>query len=247
MNRCFGRLPADPVALAAAPRHTFGAVRPLPVLDRSLTDFVPGLYGNQEYPDCTFVALTNYARGVAFLNGYDLALDPAKPLAAYGAFLGNPVDLADTDGANVVDVLTWQATNGFDVGQQTPLVGNWGTTDQTSMTAIAQALCRLGPVYLGVTLLDRDVAAPVGAIWDVQAGRDDGAVAGGHAVIAWAYSGLSDTDIVQIGTWGYWQPVTWAWLRARLDEAHCLVYRQLERADGSFYDGLTADGLVADL
>ncbi len=85
------------------------------------------------------------------------------------------------------------------------------------------------------------------AVWDVQAGRDDGAVAGGHALIAWDYTSLSDDGLVRLGTWGVWQPATWAWVAARLEEAHAIVWRQLARADGGFYAGLTADGLVAEV
>jgi hypothetical protein len=85
------------------------------------------------------------------------------------------------------------------------------------------------------------------ALWDVQDGRDDGDVVGGHAVIAWDYSGLGGGDTVRLGTWGVWHQASWAWVATRLDEAYSLVWRQLERADGTFYSGVTADGLVAEI
>jgi hypothetical protein len=95
-------------------------------------------------------------------------------------------------------------------------------------------------------LRERDMETFGSGIWDVRGGRDDGPVVGGHCVVGWDYTGLGDDDTVRIGTWGDWQPASWAWVAARLDEAHGLVYRQLARADG-FYTGVTADGLVADL
>ncbi len=239
-----GRIRHDPIALARAPSHRFGAVPPPVALDRSATVFEPGLYCNDTLPDCTAVALANAARGVAALNGFDLVLDQARVPAFYADCIGNPADLAATDGAVMLDVLARQATHGFDIGPQA-LYGLHATIDARSRSALACGMARLGVGYWGVTLRDRDMErAPV---WDVRAGRDDGGVVGGHAVIAWDYSGLADGDTLRIGTWGAWQPATWAWVAARLDEAYGIVWRQLERADGTFYGGVTADGLVAEI
>jgi len=203
---------------------------------------MPALYQNDTLPDCTAVSLANAARGVAALNGYQLAVDPACVPSFYAGCVGNPTDLAATDGAVMLDVLQIQASQGFDIGTQR-LAGLSGTLDVASRSALALGIARLGTGYWGVTLRERDMQR--GPVWDVQAGRDDGDVVGGHAVIAWDYTGLADSDTVRIGTWGGWQPATWAWVAARLDEAHGIVWRQLARADGTFYDGLTADELAA--
>jgi hypothetical protein len=244
-NLRLGCLPHDPVALASAPRHRFGAILPPAVLDRSGIDFTPGLFNNDTYGDCTAVGLANAARGIAALNGYDLVVDPDTPLAFYSDCIGNPPNLIATDGAVILDVLAYQSTHGFNIGPQM-LVGQSGTVALTR-TDLALAMARIGPAYLGVTLRDRDMQAVGSRPWDVEAGRDDGAVVGGHCIIGWDYTGLGDAGTVRIGTWGMWQTATWAWLAARLEEAHGLVWRQLARADGTFYDGLTADGLVAEL
>jgi hypothetical protein len=206
--------------------------------------FEPGLYRNDALPDCTAVALANAARGVAALNGFDLVLDQALVPAFYGACVGDPPDLAATDGAVMLHVLEVQAGLGFDIGPQV-LNGLYGTIDGHSRSALASGMARLGVGYWGVTLRERDMERA--AVWDVQSGRDDGDVVGGHAVIAWDYSGLGDDDAVRIGTWGDWQTATWGWVAARLDEAYGLVWRQLERADGTFYSGVSADGLVAEI
>lgn len=206
--------------------------------------FEPGLYGNDVLPDCTAVSLVNAARGIAALNGYDLVVAPASVPAFYGACIGNPPDLVATDGAVMLDVLAHQATQGFAIGPQT-LYGLYATLDSQSRSALAHGMARLGVGYWGVTLRERDLERT--PLWDVQPGRDDGGIVGGHAVIAWDYTGLADAATVRLGTWGAWQPATWAWVAARLDEAYGIVWRQLERADGTFYDGLTADGLVAEI
>jgi hypothetical protein len=239
-----GRIRHDPVAVARVSSHRFGGRPPPPVLDRSATAFEPGLYQNDILPDCTAVALANAARGVAALNGYDLVLEPARVPAFYGACIGNPPNLAATGGAVMLDVLARQAAQGFDIGPQT-LYGLYATIHTRSRSALASGMARLGAGYWGVTLRERDMERT--ALWDVRAGRDDGDIAGGHAVVAWDYRGLADGDTLRIATWGAWQAATWAWVAARIDEAYGIVWRQLERADGTFYSGVTADGLVAEI
>jgi hypothetical protein len=239
-----GRIRHDPMALARAPSHRFATVSPPLRLDRHAIAFAPELYANDVLPDCTAASLANAARGVAALNGYDLVVDPSCVPAFYSVCIGNPVNLAATDGAVMLDVLARQAAQGFDIGPQT-LHGLHGTIDSQGRSALAHGMARLGVGYWGVILRERDMERA--ALWDIRDDRDDGDIVGGHAVIAWDYSGLADDATVRLGTWGSWQPATWAWVSARLEEAYCIVWRQLERADGTFYDGLTADGLVAEV
>lgn len=241
-----GRLPHDPVAVASAPQHRFGAVRPPRVLDRANVAVAPEMYDNDNYTDCTAVALANSARAVAALNGFGLVVDPAMPLVFFAKCIGNPPDLLAAQGAVMLDVLTFQQAHGFDIGPQT-LAGLFGTVALTR-SALALSMARLGPSYWGVTLLDRDMqtfdsAGP----WDVQDGRDDGSVEGGHAIFGFDYTGLGDDDTVRVGSWGVWKPATWAWIEARIEEAYGVVWRQLMRADGTFYSGLSVDGLVSEL
>jgi hypothetical protein len=204
---------------------------------------MPGLYGNDIYPDCTAVALANAARAVAVLNGADLVVEPQKVSAFYAQCVGNPPDLAATSGAVALEVLEMQTDTGFDIGPQA-LVGQHGTI-ALSRNALALAIDTLGVGYWGVTLRERDME--IGPVWDVSPGRDDGAVVGGHMVIGWDYLGLADGATVRIGTWGKWQPATWGWIAARLQEAHGVVWRQLARPDGSFCGAASADVLMARL
>ena len=82
-------------------------------------------------------------------------------------------------------------------------------------------------------------------VWD--AGLDDGAIVGGHCIVAWDYAGLADDATVRVATWGQWQPATWRWLAARLDEAYALLWgRELARADGVDL-GVSDDVLDAEL
>lgn len=243
-----GRLPADPAALARAPSlaaHRFAALAPPAAIDRGAVPFAPGLYENDTLPDCTAAGLANAAGMVAALNGFSLAIDPARVPAFYAGCVGcAPTDaaMAATDGAVMLDVLTRQAVEGFDVGPQL-LAGLFGTLP-LRRTAMANAIATLGHLYLGLTLRERDMELP--AVWEVVAGVDDGAIVGGHCVVLWDYAGLADADTVRVATWGGWQPATWAWLAARTDEAHALFWRQLGAAAGQDI-GVDAGMLAADL
>ena len=238
-----GRLPHDPVRVADLSAHRLGAIEPPKTLDRTREDFLPGLYGNDILPDCTAVAIANAARGVAHLNGYDLVIDPDKVPALYGACIGNPPDLAITTGARLLDVIDYQGARGYDVGPQI-LVAHAGRIN-LARYSMASALAALGPIILGVTLYDRDMDAS--GVWKSAEGKPKGDPVGGHAVIGWCYEGLSQEDLVYLGTWGRWQPVTWRWLADQADEAYGLVWRQLAKADGTFYAGVSADGLLGEL
>jgi hypothetical protein len=241
-----GRLPHDPIAVAAAPQHLFGAVRPPARLDRSGIDFTPELYGNDIYPDCSAVSLANCARAVAALNGYQLVVDTTKVPIFYADSIGidpSPALIEASEGAVLLDVLKYQQAKSFNVGPQ-KLVGRFGTVDSTSRTALAVTMDRLGAAYLGITLHDNDMQT-VGQTWSLA--PPAGPVDGGHCIFCWDFSGLGDTDTVRVGTWGAWQRCTWEWLEDRLDEAYGITWRQLARADGTFYSGLNADGLMAEL
>ena len=245
----FGRLPADPVKVAAVPSlmaHPFAASPPPPVVDRSHIDLEPGLYRNDAMPDCTAAGLANSIRQVASLNGWEPVIREDRVLEFYAACAGvspTPAAIAASHGAQLVDVLARQARTGFDGGGQTPFVGLYGRLSN-ERSALARAVAGLGHAYVGVTLHERDLE--MAAIWDVQDGRDDGAVANGHALTLWDYTGLADGGLVSLGTWGAWQPATWGWIEARLDESYALVWRQLAHSDGTNM-GVDADVLAADL
>lgn len=242
--RRLGRKPANLAAVSRAPRHVFGAIPAPKKLDRANTKFAPELYRNDTLSNCVPVAIANAARGVAALNGYDLVVDPATVPQFYSTFLGNPPDLEAADGCVMLDVMNYQAEHGYFIGPQS-LVGLHGTLSPMDRNGLALGMSRFGPTVLGVTLRERDMELL--PVWDVQDGRNDGDIVGGHAVISWDYTGTHDQDTLRIGTWGEWQPATWEWLADRLVEAYALVWRQLERADGLFYAGIKPDDLASEL
>lgn len=224
-----GRLQHDPARLALAPRLV-AASPPPPVLDRSAVDFSPMLYQNNVLPNCSAVGLANSARAAAALAGFDLVVDPDSVPAYYAACIGRPgaseAELEATEGAVLMDVLDYMQANGFEVGQQVPLVANYDTVSADSRSAIASAMTRPGAGYWGVDLYERDMELL--PVWDDD-GRDPGALVGGHCLLAFDYAGLNDQDTIRLGTWGAWQPATWRWAMSRLREAHGVTWPQIQR------------------
>jgi hypothetical protein len=90
-------------------------------------------------------------------------------------------------------------------------------------------MCRLGGAYLGIVLHDRDMQT-VGQTWDI--GLRGSSPVGGHCVVGWDYTGLGDADTVRLMTWGAWQPATWRWLEARVEEAWGLAWGYPTMPDG---------------
>jgi hypothetical protein len=212
--------------LLAAPIHTFGASIAPAVLDRSTISFTPGLYNNDTLTDCTVVSIANMIGARAALNGYQAYIDPEKVIEFFAAAAGHPADLTTVEGLNYLDVINRQASLGFDTGHDR-LFGIPGTIG-LSRNDIALAMVRFGSVGLGVQLRQRDETEFGNGLWDTS--TQDGSTIGGHAVIAWDYTGLKDTDLVRIGTWGKWQYATWRWIEARRDEVHGTRWPQLEAA-----------------
>ena len=240
----FGRLPHSPERLAAAPAlRRYGLAPPPPVVDRSTIDFTPDAYQNQVLPDCTAATLANTAQAASWaLTGVAEMIDPATVPAFYAASIGKPgattAELEATDGAAILDVLAWQSRNGFDCGQQAPLVASFGVIEATDRDGIAAAVAHLGHCYIGIRLYQRDMDTFGVGPWDDD-GSDPGPLVGLHATFIWSYVGLGDTDLVQVGTWGAWQPASWAWVSARTDEAHGLLWG--DRAPSIDYAALRGD------
>jgi hypothetical protein len=166
-------------------------------------------------------------------------------VALYSASTGYvPGDPSTDQGGVELDVLGYQASHGFDTGDQAPLVGAFATFDPRDRATFASTMALLGPVYLGVNLASADLDTSV--VWDTATPGDQTPGSwGGHCLLAWDYTGLGDTDTVRLATWGTLQPCTWRWLADRCEEAHVLIWRQLMKANALNFAGLDYDGLRA--
>jgi hypothetical protein len=240
----FGRLQHDPDTLARAPSLRLSAVEPPAVLDRSSVNVNLGLYQNDVYPDCTAAGAFNYVCCIAALNGYGLPIDNTKAPTFYAACIGcadTPEAIAATDGALMTDVIARLGSHGLDIGSQT-LVG-FGGTIPLRRIQLALSLAQVGAGYWGIDVYQNDMDN-VGKVWTTD--YSPGPVEGGHCVVGFDYAGLGNNDVVRIATWGAWQMATWAWVDARLQEAHGLAFRDLTPASGKYWSGVTYDTLLAE-
>jgi hypothetical protein len=253
MPLALGRLSHDAAALALAPQlghyaATWGA--PPPQLDRNNIAYAPKLYGNDTLPDCTAAGLANAADAQAALNGLGaVAIDEQHVVDFYADCVGCtvPAQLAATAGARELDVLSYQARKGFDVGLPAPLVADCATFDPRNRGLLANAMAHLGSGYLGVALAIADQATyGANGLWDTDTPAADGDPTPGswglHCLVCWSYSGLGDTDVVTLATWGALQRATWRWVASRIEEAHAVIFRDLVGADQPF-GGLAYDDL----
>lgn len=222
------------------------------VLDRSHINPAPLLLGNDQIGDCTSVGLANALRATAALGGFQIGVDDDSAIQFYAESTGYRPGCPETDQGGIeVEVLSFAAGVGYqlEAGAYYPL---WGTTDAQDRNALALIMASLGTVYLGVLLSQSDMnqieatngacvlEADNGAYGDTTPGS-----AGGHCLLGWSYSGLSDSDTVDLLTWGAIQKVTWGWLRSRIMEAHGLVWPQLKLANGLYPTGPDIDALKA--
>lgn len=234
-NFRLGRLPHSPAALAAAPGimdGRFAAASPPQTLDRSGIDYRPRLFKNDTLPDCSAAGLANAMLAVGALAGFEPVIYDSYVPPFYASVVGvqaTEAAMEATAGARLLDVLERQERDGFDVGQQVPLVAAWGRIP-ISRSAVAHTTAELGACYLGIDLYDRDML-PCDVLDD---DAEPGPLVGGHCVVVWDYIGLSDGDTARMATWGSLRPFTWRWLRPRIREAYGLWYRQLlPAAEGS--------------
>jgi hypothetical protein len=244
--RRLGRLPHDDAQLARAPQlaRYLEAMTAPAVIDRSDVPFTPHLDDNDQIGDCTAVALANCARAAAALRGdKQFAISTADVICFYEQSTGYVWGEPQTDrGGVIASVLAYQAAHGFPV-DHTKIKGAWGTFDPRDRNLMGVAIDVVGSVDLGVALADADKAM---TIWDTNSPASAGDPApgswGGHSLMIFAYTGLGDTDLVELGTWGEWQRATWRWIDSRVQEAHAIAWRRF----GAMLPGLDFDRLLAD-
>jgi len=225
-----GRLPHDPDRVAALPamsHKAMSAMAPPPTLDRSALHYQPAMDHNDVIGDCTAAGLANALDAWTATKGYTSRVDPDKVLRFYAATIGHPEytfdQLTQTDGAYMVDVLSYQARHGFDTCEGLiPHTADYARVDLGFRSYLALGMSHLGCCYVGVDLTDHDMTSDV---WDDD-GSDRSSVVGGHCIVLWDYAGLDDNSIVRIATWGTLKRATWRWLDRRLQEAYVLAWRQ---------------------
>ncbi|MFT9046168.1 hypothetical protein [Acetobacter orientalis] len=205
--------------------------------DRLIRDHIdpaPLMLGNDQLGNCTSVGIANHLRATAALGGYQIDICTGDAVRFYSESTGyNPAVPGSDQGGVEVDVLSVASRNGYalDTGwAYTPL---WGTTDPQDRNALALITAGMGAVYLGVQLTQADQSA---GLWDTSQPGEN-IPWGGHCLLLWDYTGLADDDTVTLLTWGMLQKATWRWLKARVTEAHGLIWLQLTLPSGLYPTG----------
>lgn len=228
--------------------HAIAAIQAPARLMRDHIVYAPQMDDNDTLSDCTAAGLANLARGEAALAGWQLTIPTADVLKFYSQSTGYvPGQPATDQGGVMVDVLTSQQRQGFDIGQLAPFVGLWGNLAVDDLNLVRVVMSRLGIAYVGIDLA---LADQTSGIWDIDSPASQGDPTpgswGGHCVCFWDYTGTADTDIVRIVTWGGLQSATWRWVRSRMVEVYGLYHPQFANAAGQNFAGIDEQKLAAD-
>lgn len=214
-------------------------------LDRSRINPSPRMLANDIAGDCTSAGIGNALRAISALGGYQTDVTDDNALMFYeesAGYRGTP----ETDiGAVETEVLSYALRHGYptESGTYYPL---WGSTD-TGRNSVALLMASLGVAYLGVQLSTSDMDNVARRGPDTVLTLDNGipGSAGGHCLLAWDYTGMSDTDTVTLLTWGMKIKCTWEWLDSRIMEAHGMVWPQLRMPQGLYPTGAMLDDIRA--
>lgn len=218
-------------------------------LIRDHIDPAPLMLGNDQLGNCTSVGIANHLRATAALGGYQIDICTGDAVRFYSESTGyNPAIPSSDQGGIEVDVLTVASRTGYTLDNGWVYTPLWGSVDPQDRNALALIVAGIGAAYLGVLLSQSDmnqIEATNGACVlkpDNHAyGDTTPGSAGGHCLLCWSYSGLSDDDTLEMLTWGTMQRATWGWLKSRIMEAHGLVWPQLTLANGLYPTGPDLD------
>jgi len=247
-----GRKPCDLIAnakTAQLSRQKLGLMLPSPVLDRSKLSFQPKMFYNDTLPCCTATNLANALLAIGAIVGYEVNIHDDLVPAFYANTINMPGatldQLAATDGAVELDVLTYQQNIGFGVGEQVPMVGRFGgcALDKTSIANTAE---HMGYAYLGVNLYEKDMDCFTNKTPLVIDGSDPGKLVGRHSLGLFDWQGLSGDSFVRLPTYGDFYQASWDWVMNRTEEAWGIFWREL-MTGSQLFQGVDPDTLVADL
>lgn len=162
-------------------------------------------------------------------------VDIEKMYQSFGYVPGN---VSSDNGAAETDVCEYLKTTGL-IGHK---IDDYANLNPTDLDGLRWAVELFGSCRLGINLPNSAIDQfNNGQPWDVVA--DDGGIAGGHDVLLVWY----DDDNFGVVTWGKEWPVSAAFLRKYLEEAHPELAFDWIAANGNAPSGFNLSTLVSDL
>lgn len=199
-----------------------------------------GSMGNDVLGDCTCADTAHALMLRTNAVGSMIVPTVDQVVALYSAVSGYVPGYPNTDrGAVEADVCAYMVSMGF-LGHKADAFAN---LDPTNLDGLRWAVelfgtCRLGLDMPAYAMDQFDAGKP----WDVDPSGDQ-TDEGGHDVPVVRY----DDDMFWVVSWGRLQPVTAAFLRARLQEAHAELYFDWIAGNGRSPGGLDLSTLASDL
>ena len=196
---------------------------PLPPAPRALdhTKCVAGfgMYGNDQYGDCTVAGAVNLRAADAHVLAESETWPSAQQVIdAYLAYTHG----ADA-GAIEADLLEYWRTNGI-LGSR--IVGH-APLHVSLHAELKSAMALFGGVYTGIKVPDNAIAQfEAGETWHLTGAAADDEYVGGHCVPLLGYTSLGPLCV----TWGAVQHMTWAWWDHVADEAHAVITHEFVAA-----------------
>jgi len=185
-----------------------------------------GMMLNDVHSNCTIAAAAHAVQVWSANTGREATVTDPIVLSYYEKWDGyNPSNPATDAGGVEIKVFKDWRKNSFH-GHKLIAFAN---TDYGKMEEIRHAISLFGGVYVGLNL---PMTAKTQAIWDVVPDGGDDAKPGswgGHAVFVPKYDAHSLTCI----TWGALKPMTLAFWKTYVDEAHVLLSHDWLETKGS--------------
>jgi hypothetical protein len=198
-----------------------------------------GMMLNDVHSDCTIAAAAHAVQVWTAHTGNEVTLPDSLVLSYFEKWDGyNPSDPKTDAGGIELDVLNAWQKSAFDKHK---LIA-YADVPSANVEEIRQAITLFGGVYIGVALPN---TARKQAIWDVVPNGGDDAKPGswgGHAVFVPKYDAHSFTCV----TWGALKPMTVAFWKEYVDEAHALLSHDWLETKGS-PSGFDLESLKTDL
>jgi hypothetical protein len=191
------------------------------------------MFANDKYGDCTIAAMAHMEQLFARLMGKTFSFKESTVVDTY--FKLSPKD----QGCNMLDVLNFWRKFGLSRHKAFAFM----SIDPKDTDHLKLALQLFGGVYVGFNL-PLSAQDQVGKIWDVTSttlrGKAKPGSWGGHAVNIVGF----DKDGVTIITWGKKQKVSWAFVRAYMDEAYAVLsldWKDAPQSSGIDYAALQTE------